>query len=304
MNAPRVRKSRSAGQLILPSFIIGQGPRTTNDSKVSPRGSDPLSPKKNMAKYRKARDVNENDGKNSYLDSPENNDSDDSSRNQQPKSPRLLKSFQEQNIVSGKALVGMLHTRPGTHENTYSDSLSSPRKNTKSPLKLGSTPKKNLMKNKKETFSSSRTTDNSQEHLDDRNLMASEKDYDNSDDAQSDEETDPIERGIQLFNKDWKEGIAYLTSNNLIEDHTGVASFLHAHLDKLSKSQLGEILAGKEDDTNVLKAFTHSMLILRTNIKQTIPEYYQQVMPPSYSLILLSSSILPFIIQLFRIKIR
>jgi len=39
-----VRKSRSAGQLTLPSFIIGQSARNTNDSvKISPR-ENALSP--------------------------------------------------------------------------------------------------------------------------------------------------------------------------------------------------------------------------------------------------------------------
>uniref|UniRef100_A0A6B2LCL7 SEC7 domain-containing protein n=1 Tax=Arcella intermedia TaxID=1963864 RepID=A0A6B2LCL7_9EUKA len=68
-----------------------------------------------------------------------------------------------------------------------------------------------------------------------------------------------LKNGIRLFNEDWKVGVAYFVGKGLMENEPqSIASFLITHNEHLSKLQIGELIAGKDnDDTQVLIHFTN-----------------------------------------------
>lgn len=91
-----------------------------------------------------------------------------------------------------------------------------------------------------------------------------------------------IAKGIELFNQKWKTGLQFLIQERIVKDDTkSVAKFLFQNNDSLSKEQLGEILAGvNEDDIELLSEFTSLVDFKGDSFDQALRKYLTKFMLP------------------------
>eukprot|EP01124_Arcella_intermedia_P026365 TRINITY_DN4939_c0_g1_i1.p1 TRINITY_DN4939_c0_g1~~TRINITY_DN4939_c0_g1_i1.p1 ORF type:complete len:605 (-),score=168.64 TRINITY_DN4939_c0_g1_i1:66-1880(-) len=91
-----------------------------------------------------------------------------------------------------------------------------------------------------------------------------------------------LEEGIELFNTKWKKGLQFLISERIIKEETrSIASFLYDHNERLSKEQMGEILAGKnEGDIELITEFTALMDFKGDSFDDSLRKYLKKFMLP------------------------
>jgi len=91
-----------------------------------------------------------------------------------------------------------------------------------------------------------------------------------------------FDKAIELFNQKWSHGIQYLLTERLIgDDANAIAQFLVKHNDKLSKVQLGELLAGLNDsDVELMTAFTRLMNFKGESFDDSLRKYLTKFMLP------------------------
>uniref|UniRef100_A0A6B2L769 SEC7 domain-containing protein n=1 Tax=Arcella intermedia TaxID=1963864 RepID=A0A6B2L769_9EUKA len=96
------------------------------------------------------------------------------------------------------------------------------------------------------------------------------------------EPLDPkIAEAIFCFNKKWKTGISLLESEGIItQDKKSIANFLFKYNDKLSKSELGEILAGKDDNVELLIEFTELLNFTGVSFAEGLRSYLTKFLLP------------------------